>query len=71
MLNLAANVSMLFAEVDFRRRAGRNEPGTGEINFEFLFGHIDRLGYGGWIGCEYNPVGDTREGLEWARRYLL
>ena len=36
---------------------GRNEPGTGEINFEFLFGHIDRLGYEGWIECEYNPVG--------------
>jgi hydroxypyruvate isomerase len=48
----------------------RHEPGTGEINFEFLLAHIDRLGYAGWIGCEYIPRGDTREGLAWARAYL-
>lgn len=48
----------------------RHEPGTGEINFEFLLPHIDRLGYAGWIGCEYVPKGDTLEGLGWARRYL-
>ena len=48
----------------------RHEPGTGEINFDFLLAHIDRLGYAGWIGCEYIPRGDTREGLAWARAYL-
>jgi hydroxypyruvate isomerase len=49
---------------------GRHEPGTGEINFDFLLAHIDRLGYAGWIGCEYIPRGDTREGLAWAQAYL-
>lgn len=49
---------------------GRHEPGTGEINFGFLLAHIDRLGYEGWIGCEYNPARDTLEGLTWARPYL-
>ena len=49
---------------------GRHEPGTGEINFGFLLHHIDRIGYAGWIGCEYNPLGDTVEGLAWARPYL-
>ena len=49
---------------------GRNEPGTGEINYPFLFGHLDRVGYAGWIGCEYNPLGDTSEGLAWATPYL-
>jgi hydroxypyruvate isomerase len=49
---------------------GRHEPGTGEINYEFLFGHIDRIGYRGWIGCEYKPLADTEEGLGWAKRYL-
>jgi len=44
---------------------GRNEPGTGEINYGWLFRHIDRIGYDGWIGCEYKPAGDTREGLRW------
>ena len=37
---------------------GRNEPGTGEINYDYLLPHIDGLGYEGWIGCEYRrPVG--------------
>ncbi len=44
---------------------GRHEPGTGEINFPFLFAHIDRLGYDGWIGCEYLPAGNTAAGLGW------
>jgi len=46
---------------------GRNEPGTGEINYPFLFGMIDRLGWDGWVGCEYKPRGDTAAGLGWAR----
>src|SRR6185295_17548784 len=48
----------------------RNEPGTGEINFNWLLPHIDRLGYKGWIGAEYIPKGDTVEGLKWAAPYL-
>ena len=44
---------------------GRHEPGTGEINYPFLFQHIDRIGYRGWIGCEYKPLGDTVAGLGW------
>jgi hydroxypyruvate isomerase len=46
---------------------GRHEPGTGEINFPFLFRLLDELGYDGWIGCEYRPVGDTLAGLGWLR----
>ena len=48
----------------------RNEPGTGEINFNWLLPHIDRLGYQGWIGAEYVPKGDTVQGLTWAAPYL-
>jgi hydroxypyruvate isomerase len=48
----------------------RHEPGTGEINYAFLLAHLDRIGYAGWIGCEYNPLGDTDEGLAWARPWL-
>jgi hydroxypyruvate isomerase len=48
----------------------RHEPGTGEINFGFLLGHLDRIGYSGWVGCEYNPRGDTLAGLTWAKPYL-
>jgi hydroxypyruvate isomerase len=52
---------------------GRNEPGTGEINFPFLFQHLDRIGYRGFVGCEYKPAGTTESGLGWleqARRQL-
>jgi hydroxypyruvate isomerase len=48
----------------------RHEPGSGEINFDFLLPHLDRLGYVGWVGCEYNPRGDTVAGLTWAKPYL-
>jgi hydroxypyruvate isomerase len=45
----------------------RNEPDSGELNYPFLFGEIDRLGYGGFIGCEYRPRTTTVEGLDWWR----
>ena len=44
---------------------GRNEPGSGEINYPFLFAHLDRIGYTGWVGCEYKPAKDTESGLRW------
>ncbi|MBA3623214.1 MAG: hydroxypyruvate isomerase [Methylibium sp.] len=47
---------------------GRNEPGSGEINYPFLFAHLDRLGYDGWIGCEYKPATTTEAGLGWRRK---
>jgi hydroxypyruvate isomerase len=56
------------AHVQIADNPGRNEPGTGEINFPFLFGHLDRLGYTGWIGCEYKPAVATEIGLDWIRR---
>jgi len=56
------------AHVQVADNPGRNEPGTGEINYEFLFRRIDELGYDGWIGCEYKPRTTTLEGLGWLRR---
>ena len=49
---------------------GRHEPGTGEINYPFLFDHLDRLGYDGWVSAEYVPSGATAEGLSWMSKYL-
>ena len=49
---------------------GRHEPGTGEINYPFVFRRIDELGYDGWIGCEYKPLTTTNAGLSWLRPYL-
>ena len=49
---------------------GRNEPGTGEINYPFLFDFLDTLGYKGWVGCEYRPLTTTEAGLGWITSYL-
>jgi hydroxypyruvate isomerase len=53
------------AHVQLADNPGRNEPGTGEINYPFLFRHLDEIGYRGWIGCEYKPKTTTVEGLGW------
>jgi hydroxypyruvate isomerase len=58
------------AHLQLADNPGRNEPGTGEINYPFLFEWIDRIGYQGWIGCEYKPKGDTVAGLGWIKSYL-
>jgi len=47
----------------------RNEPDGEELNFPFLFGEFDRLGYDGYVGCEYNPRGATTAGLGWHEPY--
>lgn len=46
----------------------RHEPDAGEVDFPYLFGVLDRLGYLGFVGCEYRPAGRTEDGLEWFRR---
>jgi 2-dehydrotetronate isomerase len=46
----------------------RHEPDTGEVNYEYVFGVMDELGYEGWVGCEYVPSGKTSEGLGWFRK---
>jgi hydroxypyruvate isomerase len=48
----------------------RHEPDVGEIHHPYLFALIDRLGYDGWIGCEYRPRGKTSEGLGWMKGAL-
>jgi len=53
------------AHIQLADNPGRHEPGTGEINYAFLFRHLDAIGYTGWIGCEYKPRTTTTEGLGW------
>jgi hydroxypyruvate isomerase len=43
----------------------RHEPGTGELNDEYVFAALDRLGYDGFVGCEYIPAAKTLDGLGW------
>lgn len=57
------------AHVQVADTPGRHEPGTGEINFDFLFAHLDAIGYTGHVGCEYKPATTTAAGLGWLARY--
>jgi hydroxypyruvate isomerase len=56
------------AHIQIADNPGRHEPGTGEINYPFIFRELDRMGYTGWIGCEYKPSGRTVDGLGWLPR---
>jgi hydroxypyruvate isomerase len=53
------------AHIQLADNPGRNEPGTGEINFPYLFRYLDEIGYAGWIGCEYKPKTVTEDSLAW------
>jgi hydroxypyruvate isomerase len=59
------------AHMQLADNPGRNEPGTGEINYKFLFDYIDKLGYDGWIGCEYKPALKTTDGIGWVTPYSM
>jgi hydroxypyruvate isomerase len=65
---LAATIERLLPRIGHIQVAdnpGRHQPGTGEINFPFLFDRLDQIGYDGWVAGEYNPQGPTADGLNW------
>ena len=61
---IEANLGRI-AHIQLADNPGRHEPGTGEINYPFLYEHLDRIGYAGWVGAEYKPKAGTVEGLGW------
>ncbi len=63
---IEANLDRI-AHIQIADNPGRHEPGTGEINHDHLFQHLDVIGYDGWVGCEYIPATTTAEGLGWFR----
>jgi hydroxypyruvate isomerase len=63
---IESNLKQIF-HIQIADNPGRHEPGTGEINFPFLFAFLDRIGYSGWIGCEYKPSGNTLSSLGWLK----
>ncbi|AWN43417.1 2-oxo-tetronate isomerase [Methylobacterium durans] len=64
-----ARLMPLIGHVQVASVPDRAEPGTGELNDAFLFGELDRLGYSGFVGCEYNPRAGTEAGLSWLAPY--
>jgi len=72
--NLAQLLREHFAKIDHIQIAdnpGRNQPGTGEIEYHFLFAEMDRLGYQGYVGLEYVPKPDTLGSLGWIKNYQV
>lgn len=59
----------IIGHVQFAGVPERQEPDIGELNCDYLFACLDRLGYAGWVGAEYFPSGETEDGLSWAVRY--
>jgi len=57
------------AHIQLADNPGRNEPGTGEINYHFIFKFLDSIKYSGWIGCEYKPKTTTQAGLNWLQQH--
>lgn len=69
---LTETIKRLFnhiAHIQLADNPGRHEPGTGEINYAYLFKQLEAMGYQGWIGCEYKPATTTEQGLGWLKQY--
>jgi hydroxypyruvate isomerase len=69
LVKTVENHLAITAHMQVADNPGRNEPGTGEVNWPFVFRRIDELGFRGWIGCEYRPAGETTAGLGWFAPY--
>ena len=67
---LIQEVAPFIGHVQIASVPTRNEPDQGEINYPYLFNHLDNIGFSDWIGCEYHPKTTTNEGLGWVTNYL-
>lgn len=67
---IKANLGLI-RHIQLADNPGRGEPGTGEINYRYLLGLLDEIGYAGWVGCEYKPQDGTAQGLDWMGRHGL
>lgn len=69
--DIAMHLRELLPRIRHMQIAGvpeRHEPDLGEVNYPYLFNEMDRLGYDGWVGCEYRPAAGTVDGLGWLQR---
>lgn len=69
LIRTMENNLALINHIQIADNPGRNEPGTGEINYHNIFSHLDRIGYQGWVGAEYKPLTSTEAGLGWMKTH--
>ncbi|XP_029640085.1 putative hydroxypyruvate isomerase [Octopus sinensis] len=73
--NLTANFKDFLpyiGHIQISQVPNRGEPNTdGEINYNYIFKMLQSSNYDGYIGLEYNPVGNTRDGLSWIQQMGL
>jgi hydroxypyruvate isomerase len=70
--NLAATIEQVIGRIGHVQIAdspARHQPGTGEINYPFVFRVLDDAGYDGWVSLEYRPQGTTEASLGWLREW--
>uniref|UniRef100_UPI0037E78B5D putative hydroxypyruvate isomerase isoform X2 n=1 Tax=Semicossyphus pulcher TaxID=241346 RepID=UPI0037E78B5D len=71
--NLTQNIQKYFpiiGHIQIAQVPGRNEPDSaGELNYSYLLDTLENHNYQGYIGCEYKPLGSTKEGLGWIKDY--
>ncbi|MGO2509317.1 MAG: 2-oxo-tetronate isomerase [Vibrio hibernica] len=70
LTHLIQDLALYTGHVQIASVPERHEPSEGEINYPHLFNILDKSGYKGWIGCEYNPKNKTEDGLGWVQPYL-
>lgn len=68
--NLIQDLSGFIGHIQIASIPDRHEPDEGELNYSHVYNVLDREGYAGWIGCEYNPRETTLKGLGWVKPYL-
>jgi hydroxypyruvate isomerase len=66
-----ARMRPVVTHVQIADNPGRGEPGSGEIAYERVLPWMAKSGYSGWVGCEYDPIGDTHTGLSWTERIAV
>ena len=59
----------LISRIQIEDVPGRGEPGTGEINYRFFLDHLERKGYRGAVGLEYQPSAGTDASFGWLTEY--
>lgn len=69
LLNSYLKLSSIIGHVQIADNPGRHQPGTGEINYMKIFEELQTVDYDGFIGCEYNPLGDTDDSLQWLQKW--